>query len=74
VCVLLCCDSSAHEMPYRIEDASSAIEMLRMVSVVLLPAGSNTAQSGGVPAVHSPFVRSVSEYINAVCSIIHCID
>ncbi|KAL7512085.1 hypothetical protein ACHAXN_009042 [Cyclotella atomus] len=46
-----------------IEDASTAIEMLRMVSVVLLPAdnaSSNNAQDHRIPVVHSPFVRSVN--------------
>ena len=72
-CSQLDCRQSSCNSIHRIEDASTAIEMLRMVSVVLLPAdnaSSNNAQDHRIPVVHSPFVRSVSEYIHVALSLL----
>jgi hypothetical protein len=61
----------------RIEDASTAVEMLRMVNVVLVPA--NNGATGGIerqriPVPHSPFVRTVCELdISVQVSIALCL-
>lgn len=50
----------------RIEDAYTAIDMLRMVNVTLIPADNNVASNSlreRIPVVNSPFVRSVCEYM-----------